>query len=109
MGTSCAGRRCSRCRSMSSCARAAARFAVGRMQGSATLRASGSVRLKGVASWLQLLYNEVEGLEEEGIAQWWESRNPCLVDGAARAFEKEVGVFLQWLEDAETEEEEEEE
>ena len=52
---------------------------------------------------------QVEGLEEEGIAQWWESRNPCLVDGAARAFEKEVGVFLQWLEDAETEEEEEEE
>ena len=90
-------------------AEAAARFAVGRMQGSATSRASGSVRLKGVASWLQLLYNEVEGLEEEGIAQWWESRNPCLVDGAARAFEKEVGVFLQWLEDAETEEEEEEE
>ena len=43
------------------------------------------------------------------FAQWWESRNPCLVDGAARAFEKEVGVFLQWLEDAETEEEEEEE
>ena len=90
-------------------AEAAARFAVGKMQGAATSRASGTVRLKGVAVWLQLLYNEVEGFEEDGIARWWESRNPCLVDGAARAFEKEVGVFLQWLEDAETEEEEEEE
>ena len=90
-------------------AEAAARFAVGKMQGAATARGSGSVRLKGVAVWLQLLYNEVGGLEEEGIAAWWESRTPSLMDGPARGFEKEVGVFLAWLEEAETEEEEEEE
>ena len=56
--------------------------------------------------WLQLLFNDVDSLDEDGIADWW-----AVCDGNATAgdgqFAAELQGFLSWLEEAEIEEDDE--
>lgn len=52
--------------------------------------------------WLQLLFNEVDALDEDGIADWWE--HSSATPGGSE-FATELESFLGWLEDADTEDE----
>ena len=56
----------------------------------------------GAARWLQLLFNEVDALDEDGIADWWE--HSSATPGGSE-FARELESFLGWLEDADTEDE----
>ena len=61
--------------------------------------------------WLQLLFNEVDALDEDGIESWWSTRLPAASWGNATsaAFDVEVEKFLTWLEEAETDSDEDDE
>merc|ERR1719453_1311937 len=56
----------------------------------------------GAARWLQLLFNEVDALDDDGIADWWE--HSSATPGGSE-FARELESFLGWLEDADTEDE----
>eukprot|EP01052_Picozoa_sp_SAG31_P047922 SAG31_NODE_9801_length_1225_cov_1.414742_1_plen_218_part_00 len=60
---------------------------------------------KGVARWIQILYNEGDLLDDAGVAAWWDQRKAVSPQHLSD-FEMEVSKFVEWMQqDSESDDE----